>query len=181
MEQHIIYSFLTFLWSLIWKTIYSNQNYPFLHFAGFSSKHLCSTCWRKVSMDCVVMKILAVREVEGFFGVCGIGFSDDVVIYKCRTRSWGHLKGERPSNPFPPPSSPAPSCAGSCRCCPLVFHGDCNWWSLVSWAYWSWPVMLFSLSFFHSMALSGKLKLTNWCCHVNLNIIVIKKLVVKHA
>ncbi|XP_071809724.1 monocarboxylate transporter 12-like [Asterias amurensis] len=49
-----------------------------------------------MSMECVVMKILAVSEVEGFFGVCGIGFSDDVEIYKCRTRSWGHLKA-----PFP--------------------------------------------------------------------------------
>ena len=57
-------------------------------------------------MDCVVMKILAVREVEGFFGVCGIGFSDDVEFYKGITSSWEHLKGERPSNPFPPLQAP---------------------------------------------------------------------------
>ena len=55
----------------------------------------------KFSLECVVMKILAVSEVEGFFGVCGIGFSDDVEFHTGRTRSWGHRKGTS-ANPFPP-------------------------------------------------------------------------------
>ena len=53
-------------------------------------------------MECVILKILAVSEVEGFYGVCGIGFSDDVEFYKGKTRIFGHLKGEGPANPFPP-------------------------------------------------------------------------------
>ena len=53
----------------------------------------------------MVKKILAVSEVEGFFGVCGIGFSDDVEFYKGRTRSWGHLMVREDLTRFPPHDS----------------------------------------------------------------------------